>query len=313
MGVKVMLQRRRFLMANGIIRSRGQALEGFAEEQQAALAACPEAARFDDQEVEAFWAAALYLDMLEPNDVAKRIQKARISHPPELAFDPYRVGRHLFRRWSDPAVREAFLQRGVELEAALLARLGRDRDLPGLRPTLDHWGGPAVVYFLRRYRLGDLVAPLFESYTPEEARRHQALMHYGRLQLHQFLTEPEPARTPSSWERQKLARRIRLREVQLRAMRRSLRKVSQEHRDLQARLRELARTEHPELRPLADEWVRLRKQLQEMERRHRTELAALTAQHQEAQARLRAELALTQEVYRKTISLRRSWLQMGRG
>lgn len=300
-------------MANGIMRSRGEALGRFAAEQEATLAACPEANRFEDEEVEVFWAAALYLDLLEPNDGARRIQRARISYPPELAFDAYRLGRHLFRRWNDPPIREAFLQRGVELEAGLLARLGRDRDLAGFRPTLNFWGGPAVIYFLRRYHMADLVSALLESYTPEEARRHQALMHYGRLQLHRFLTESEPARTPSPWERQKLARRIRLREVQMRAMRRSLHKVRQEHKELQARLRELARTEHPELRPLVAEWASLRKQLQEMERQHRTELAALTARHQEAQARVRAELASAQEAYRNTLSLRRSWLRLGRG
>lgn len=300
-------------MANGIIRSRDKALERFAAEQEAALAACPEATRFEDEEVEAFWAAALYLDMLDPNEVARQIQRARISYPAEVAFDAYRLGRHLFRRWSDPAIREAFLQRGVELEAGPLARLGRDRDLVGLRPTLNFWGGPGLIYCLRRYRLDNLISPLLESYTPEEALRHQALMHYGRLQLHRFLTESEPARTPSPWERRKLARRLRLREVQMRAMRRSLHKVRQEHRDLQARLRELARTEHPELRPLVDEWAGLRKQLQEVERQHRTELAALMERHQEAQARLRAEFALAQEAYRKTLGLRRSWLRGARG
>lgn len=311
--MKVVRRRRRFLMAEGIMKSRGEALAEFAAEQESALAACPEAARFEEQEVETFWAAALYLDMLEPDRVAKQIQRARISYPPELAFDDYRLGRHLFRRWNDPAVREAFLERALELEMGPLARMGRERDLEGIRPTLNHWGGPAFLCLLRRFRLDDLAVSVLESYTPEEAARHQALMQYGRLQLHRFLTEPEPARAPSPWERQKLARRIRLREVQMRAMRRSLRKVGQERKALQARLRELARTEHPELRPLADEWASLRKKLQEMERQHRAELAAMTARYQEAQARLRSELAAAQESYRRTLTLRRSWLRVERG
>ncbi|MFZ5817307.1 MAG: hypothetical protein ACOY93_18750 [Bacillota bacterium] len=304
-----MAGRRKYLLADGIIRSRGEGLERFAAEQEAAMAVCPEAARFTDHEVEAFWVAGLYLDMLNPKGVARQIRKARISHPVEVAYDPYRLGRHLFRRWEDPAVRQAFLDRAVEVETASLARLAREEDLADLRPTLRFWGGPALLYFLRKFRLEQVVERLLESYTPEEAVRHQALMRYGRLQLHRFLTESEAVRTPSSWEREKLARRLRLREVQLRTMRRSLHKVSQEHRELQARLRQLARSEHPELRPLADEWVRLRKQLQAMEREQKAELEALTARHQEEQARLRAELALAGEWYRRTLRLRRSWLR----
>lgn len=303
---------RRFLLADGIIKSRGEGLAEFAAEQEAAILACPEADRFEDHEVEAFWAAALYLDMLEPERVAKRLQKARIAYPPELAFDEYRLGRYLFRRWSDPVVREAFLDRGIELEMRSWVNMGREPGLADLRPTLNYWGGPALIHFLRRYRQR-LIAPLFESYTPEEEARHRALMQFGRLQLHRFLTEAEPARTPSAWERRKLAKRIHLREVQVSSMRRSIRKIGQERRALQARLRELARTEHPELRLLADEWASLRQQLQELEREQQAELAALTAQHQEALAQRRRALSLEQAAHQEVLRLRRRWLSTARG
>lgn len=306
-------RRRQFLLADGIINSRGEGLTAFAAAQEAAFSGCPEAARFADHEVEAFWAAALYLDMLEPEHVAKRLQKARIPYPVELAFDEYRLGRYLFRRWGDPAVREAFLARSIEMGMRSWASLGRDPGLASLRPTLNAWGGPALLYFLRLYRQDRLVAPLLESYTPEEEARHRALMQYGRLQLHRFLTEAEPARSPSPWEQRKLAKRIRLREVQVSNMRRSIRKIGQERRALQARLRELARTEHPELRPLADEWNSLRKELQELERQQRAELAALTAQHQEALAEQRRALALEQQTYEEILRQRARWLTAARG
>lgn len=303
-------KRRRFLVADAIRQSRD---EEFAPAQEAALAACPEADRFTEAEIEAFWAAAVYLDCSTCEVITGSLQKARIAYPPELSFDAYRLGRYIFRRWSDPAVRQAFLERSLHIDLQGLARLRRTRDVAGLGPSIDWWGAPAVLYVLRRYGMEDLVQPLLDTFTPEEAARYKALMQFGKLTLHRFLTELEPPRAPSPWEQQKLARRIRLREVQLTSMQRSLLKLSQERKDLQARLRELGRVDQPELSALAAEWAQLRAQRAEAERRHEAARAELEARHREAIARLRAEVAAAERDFSEALALRQAWLNGATG
>lgn len=278
-----------------------------------AFAACPEAARTTDEEAEEFCAAARYLDWVECQEIVRSFRRARIAYPTELTFDEYRLGRYLFRRWRDPAVREAFLERGMELDLYRLTRLARSRDLVGFRPTMAAWGSPAAIYFLRRLGMADLVQPLRDSFTPEEEEEYQGLLRLAKLLMHRYLNEPEPARAPSPWEQRKLARRVRLREVQLRSMRRSLRTLRQERKGLLARLRDLGRIDSRELDGLADELLQIRSQRAAAESNHAAALAAQAARYREELARLRAELTAAEREYSTTLAIRRTWLPGSRG
>lgn len=297
---------RRFLVRRAVYDSYE---DDFPAAQEAALTACPEAARFTDEDAEAFWAVALYLDTADHTAITKSLKRAKIPYPPELAFDEYRLSCYLFRRWSDPGVRHAFLDLGLTLDYSRLARFRRTRDLAGFRPNMEAWGTPASLYVLRRSGMVDMIPPLLDTFSPQEAARHKALIQFGKLALHRFLTELEPARVPTPWEQQKLVRRIRLREVQLRSLRGSLRKLRQERTSLQSRLQEIGRIDQPQLNALASEWGQLRSQLAEAEQRHVVALEEQESRYRKEVARLQAELAATEKDYSDTLAVRRAWMK----
>ncbi|MFZ5825871.1 MAG: hypothetical protein ACOY94_16360 [Bacillota bacterium] len=305
-----MAKHRRFLVTHAIAESRRA---GFPAAQEAAFAACPEAARFTDEEAEEFWVAARYIDWIRPADVGRSLRWARVTYPPDISFDAYRLGRHLFRRWDDPAVRQGFLERGISIETRGLAKLRRTRQVSYLYDMLEEWGSPATLWLLRRHDMADLIPAVLESFTEALLNRHRALLLYGKLTLHRFLTEPEPAKALSPWEQRKLARRLQLREVQLRSMRGSLRKLGRERSHLLDRLRDLGRVDRRELDALAAELAELRAQRAEEDRQHAAAIEAQANRYREVLARLRADVAAAERGYEQALAVRRTWLPAPRG
>lgn len=300
-----MAKRRRYLVTDALTACEE---DDFLAAQEAAIAACPEAASMTDEEAEDFWVAARYLDCIEPQAVAHSLQRARIPYPPDLTFDGYRLGRYLFRRWSDPKVRQAFLERGISIEFRGLARVHRTREVSSLIPVSEFWGSPAALHLFRRHGMADLILAFMDNFTEAGIAQHRALLLFGKLTLHRFLTEPEPARTPSPWEQRKLARRLQLRDVQLRSMRGSLRKLGRERKLLLDRVRQLSRVDQRELDAPAAELAQLRTQRAELERLHAAALAEQAARHREALTRLRAEVAAMEQDYAETLAVRQTWL-----
>lgn len=305
---------RRYLVARALNRSRiEEYAAAFAAEQEATMAACPDAAGITDLEAEEFWAAAVFIDSMDRNAIVKGLKRAHIPYPPTLAFDVYRLARHLFRRWNDPALRKALLEHVVNFDAGRLARLRRSGDISTMGPTIELFGAPACLWVLRHYDMSHMVEPLVASFTPEETARYRALLQFGKLTLHRFMTEPEPATAPSPWEQQKLARRIRLREVQLRSMRRSLHKLRRERGALLERLRETGRIDQPELDAMAAELAELRARRAAAAKEHARELADRAESHRQALARLHAELTASEADYQAALARRRTWLPVPRG
>lgn len=300
---------RRYLYLPDFARSRDS---DFAAAQEEAFAACPAAAAYSDHEVEDFLSAAFYLDHGDRMEITDSLRRARIAIPPELTFDEYRLTRYLFRRWRDPGVSEAFLQRGIQLDWGRLAQLRRRGQTAELVTLADFHGVPVALATLRRYGMGHLIPVLLEAISPEEKARHRALMLHGRLLLHRCLTEPEPPRRPSRWEQQKLTRRLQLREVQLRAMRRSRHRLRRERKQLIGRLRSAGQNEQPELAGLAKELAALQAQRVAARRRHETAAAQQTARCQSTISRLQAELAATRQDHARTLAERAQWLPLPR-
>jgi hypothetical protein len=306
MEVNEMVRPRRYLYLPDLDNSRDPA---FAAAQEDRFAACPEAAGYSDHEVEDFLCAAFYLDYSDRLDIVKSLQKIRMPIPPEIIFDEYRLTRFLFRRWREVA--EAFLQGGMQLDWGRLAQLRRRCRIDELVASADVQGAPVVLCGMRRFGMNHFIPAFMAALTPAENARHRTLMLSGRLLLHRCLTEPEPPRTPSPWERQKLNRRLRLREVQLRAMRHSQRRLSRERRELLDRLRSAGQKEQPELAALAAELAAIRAQRTAARQRHEAAMAEQAASGQRTLSRLQASLAGARVDYAGSLEERARWLPAG--
>lgn len=283
--------------------------EEFAEQQQAAFSACPEAHRFSDEEAEDFLLTALTCDFADEGDVGKALRKHGIAYPPELAYDTYRLGRHIFRRWADHQLRDLILNRVVGFSARECAAIIRRRMDAVMELVKDYFyaGGMAG---LRRLGVGDMVGPAKAALSAEQMRQYQATLLYAKLKLHQFTTETEPARAPTRWEQQKLLRRLHLRQVQMHSLKRSLRRLRTERKALVGRLRHL-QTEIPELRTLAEELEAVNTQRRALETSHAELLAQQQREHAAAIELLQTQLAAKRAGYARALALREHLLPAG--
>jgi hypothetical protein len=305
-----MVRQRRYLVRQEVSASREVE---FAAAQEQQLAACPDAAVYSDEQAEEFLWTAEYLDHTSRQRLVSELLRARIAFPPELTYDSYRLGRYLLRRWGEPAIREAYLRYGFTYyDIKQIARLKRAGDLQVFLSFVNSYGPVNALWLLRRHGMEARIPEVVAAFSPEQAARHRALMSYARLIMYRFLTEPEPSRQPSRWEQQKLARRVRLRDVQLHSMRKSLHTMGQDRRELLARLREVGRPNQPELDALAKAFEEIRLARAEAEQRHAAALAEQARQYQERMARLQAELAAARQDYSEWQALRSSWLPVPR-
>ncbi len=300
-----MTRRRRYLTALVGYRSQTSA---FLEVERGESAACPEAARITDEEAQAFFLAARQMDFIDRDVITERFRKAGLRYPPEFHFSEYRLARFLFHQWENPEVREAFFRHVLQVEESPHLRIAEVVDPTVLHDTAEYWGPPAFCHLLRVKGRPDLVQPLLDSLGPKLRTQNEGMLLHAKRMLYRFLTDAGPAQVRSRWEQQKVNRLIRLREVQLRSMRRSLRKVKQEHREVQARLRELARSEHPELRQLAAEWAELRTQERAAEQEQKERLAELNRRQQGELSDLRAKQRRILQDYQAVLALRQGWL-----
>lgn len=182
-----------------------------------------------------------------------RASTARVSFPVQLSYDEYRLGRHVLGRWPDAALRKAFLQHAWYFTRPVIRRLRASEDVKALMPSVERYGTPAVISTLRYNDFAGVIPSLLAALSPAQETRYRALLMFAKRRMHEFITHPEPRRQPSRWEQQKVARRIRLRDVQLRSMQRSVHLLHQERKALLSRLRESRRQQHPELDVLAAE------------------------------------------------------------
>jgi hypothetical protein len=284
----------------------------FAAAQEEQFAACPAAQQYTDPEVGEFLALAHYLDYSPAEEIIKGLRRAHIAFPPDQAFNEYRLCRHILRRSQDPAVREAFFQRGLILDWAAMRRLKQRADLTELLKFADVHGPPAALGIMRRFGMEHLVADLVHAFSPEQVARCRALLLFGRLLMHRCIDQPEPSRQPTRWEQEKLARRIRLRDVQVRSMQRSQHRLRRERKALLARVRQIGLGDQPELDALALELAAIRAEREAAERQHRWTMQELSRQHHEAVQRLQAELAAAHQDQTDTLAARAAWLQTPR-
>ncbi|HEY3368082.1 MAG TPA: hypothetical protein VGK74_23735 [Symbiobacteriaceae bacterium] len=283
--------------------------EDFSEQQQAAFATCPEAARYSDEEVEDFLMVAFTYDSHGQDhrtDLGKPLRKVGISHPAELAYDGYRLGRFIFRRWGDPAFRELIIGRVMHLPVRSWAGIMRGKFSDAMDMVVQYRfaGGLAA---LRLAGLGDMIPAVKAAFSPEQQAQYAAVLLYGKLKLHQFITEPEPARTPTRWEQQKLLRRLHLRQVQMRSLKRSLHHLARERKALTNRLRALGE-EVPELRHLAGLVAAVGAESQAAESRHAEAMAAQARQYEAAIGTLQARVEAVRANYAEALALRDSLL-----
>ncbi|HLN60546.1 MAG TPA: hypothetical protein VK464_03270 [Symbiobacteriaceae bacterium] len=274
--------------------------------QAARYAACPEAARFTDEEVQEFLGVAQYIDAAGRKYLVDGMRMARLSYPPELAVDPYRLGRHILRRWQEPGFREAFLGRAIFDDYGGVAKLKRKCDLKDLITLVDTYG-PGAFFVLRRHGMDAQIPIVTAALDPDRATWLHGAMCFARLLMHRYLTQPEPARRSTPWEQQKVARRIHLRDIQLRSLRRNLRQLTGQRKRLLAELRASSQI-HPELPALASELAQLKAARLEAERRHQAALEEQARHYQTQLAPAQAELAAARAAYDATLTLRRTWL-----
>jgi hypothetical protein len=301
---------RRYLVARAIAASVG---EEFATEQERLYAECPEAAQYTDEQAEDFLHAAQYMDTFSRSSILANLRSARISFPVELTYDVYRLGRHVLGKWHDAALRTAFLHHAWYFTKPVMRRLKASEGVHALMPSVELHGTPAVISTLRHNNFADVIPEVVAALSPAQATRYRALLQFAKRRMHEFITQPEPGRQPSRWEQQKMARRIRLRDVQLRSMQRSVHSLHQERRELFSRLRESKRQQHPELDALATELARLRAGWAEAARQHAAALAQQARAHREAVAHLSATLAAELEDYHSTLAVRAAWSAGERG
>lgn len=270
------------------------------------LAACPAAAAYSEDEVLEFLSAAFYLDHLADRAVLEWLKENRLSYPAAFTFDPYRLSRHVLYCWANPEVRLALEYQIRFLDASTVTRIRRKRLPADLYGLVCRCSSPAAVWILQLYGLTDLVPDLLATLSPEEREAHRLWLQYGRLVMHQCLTEPPQPRS-SQWDRQKLLRQIGLRDVQLRSMQKSIHRLRRERKSLLDRIRRAGAAVPPELGALAAELTQLRQARAEAEAAHRLELAALASRFDQELARVRAELAATAAETRDALALLLPW------
>jgi hypothetical protein len=304
-----MPSRRRYLIGMELRASMGEEYQTVQAER---FAQCPEAAQYPDEETEDFMAVAQYIDSVSEKDLVESLRRAHIAFPPDLAFDKYRLARHVLRRWQDSTLRDALLERGVGLDFQELAKMKRKGKMQAYLTFADRYGPPAALSIMRHYGMAEMIPALMSAFSPEQDGRHRALLQRGKLLLHSCLTEPEPPRRPSRWEQQKLARRIHLREVQLVSMKRNLLKLRHERKELLNRLAEAGRREQPELQALAVELEQIRTATRQAQRQHQARLAEQAQPYNDEITRLQGELAATLQGYTEMMTTRAAWLLMQR-
>jgi len=270
--------------------------------------ACPEAHGYTEEEVEDFLAAAQYLDMCQTKDVVLSLRRARITYPLDLAFDHDRLCRHILRRWADPALRQQFLRDAIEVNYGVFGKLKKAPDSALMQLIIKQITPAVARSVFRRVGLHEALEQLREVLTPEQVTLNEELMMIGRLKMHQCLAEPEPPRSQSRWEQQKLMKRIKLRDVQLHAMSRSLHRLRRQRTALLARLRKAGRTNQPELDALAGKLEEVRQQRAAAEERHAAALADQRQRFEEAAAALRQQIAQARIESDAVVAMRSAWL-----
>ncbi|HYF94810.1 MAG TPA: hypothetical protein VD969_21560 [Symbiobacteriaceae bacterium] len=297
-----MARRKRYLVLSDLASSK---TADFAERQQADFADCPAAARYSDEEAEDFLLVAMTYDFGVPGkrpDLGKPLRKVGISYPPDLTYDSYRMGRHIFRRWGDQQFRKLIIGRVMHVNAGSWGGVLR-RKLTAVMEMVEHYLLAAGVAALRLAGLDDLIPAVKSAFSPEQQAHYAAVLLYGKLTLHRFITEPEPARAPSRWEQRKLLRRLRLRQVQMRSLRRSLYHLRRERKALLSRLRALSE-EAPEVRLLAEQLEAVEAERQAAESRHAEAAAAQRLQYEAAIAALRTQVEAVRADHAQALALR---------
>ncbi|MDF2628300.1 MAG: hypothetical protein K0R39_2131 [Symbiobacteriaceae bacterium] len=296
-----MAKRRRYLVLTDL------ADAGFAENAERfrqALAACPEAAAYSDEESEAFLMVAAAFDWMEEVELGGLIRSIGISHPPELMYDAYRLSRYFFRRWGDQALREKLSKEIVSLHPAAVAKFRRRDGVSHAREMVQNLALAPGLAILRRSKLDDLAAAVLEGFTPWQQAKYEAQLIYGKVRMHQLMTEPEPARTPTRWEQAKVKRRLSLHDVQIHTLGRSLRSLRGERKALLNRIRAVQRQDEPELLRLAAQMEAVHQEREATEARHAEALAEQARQFEGALAALRTQAAVTGDGYQRALALR---------
>lgn len=307
-----MAKHRRYLMRMEFRAARKKG--GEPVDTEALLSACPEAARFTQEEAEDFLLVSIYLDSSGAEAARRLLQKARITVPTEIAFDEYRLGRHLFRRWGDPEVRGAVLTRGtMEADEALLSSIIRRRNGYEINRLIQQATSPAFFALMRQYGAPDLNVLVWDLFSEHEQAVHRNLVSMGKVVMHRYMTEPEPPRRPTRWDQEKLARRLHLRDVQMRAMRKSVHHLRRQRKELMIALRERSQQERPELQTLALQLAALRAARAEAERAGAAASAEQAQRHQATLLRMTTELERLRQDLAAGLAERQMWLTAGKG
>lgn len=294
---------RRYLLA----RPRFLTFDEWEQAEARWLAACPEAASYEEREVYEFLAAAHYLDFMGDRGLSRRLKRARIPFPPALTYDPYRLSRYLLSQWHNPGLRQTLHDEVILLDPEAISRIKRNRKLEDLVNLVTTHTPPVAFWMLRRYGMADRIPELMDALAPGQLTLNRVLLLFGRRLMHMCLTEPLPQARPSQWEKQKLLRRITLRDVQLRSMRRSLYHLRRERKALLTRLRQAGADLPPELGCLASELQQLRQERAAAEARHAQALAELSQRFEREVAQAQAELQATTRECAEALALLRPW------
>lgn len=295
------LRRRRL-----IVRPRHLSNEEWEEAEARRLASCPKAAAYDEDEVLEFMGAVWYLDHVRERDLIDVLKESRIPFPPAFTFDTYRLSRYLLHHWHKPEIREALHYQVRFVDTSAITRIRRTRVREELVRLVKNYTTPMATSMLRFNGLGELVPEMLKAIPAEWLSGHRALLHCGRLLMHQCLTEPPQPRT-TQWDRQKVLRRINHRDLQLQSMRKSLYRLRRERKALLDRIRRAGVNVPPELGQLAAELQNLRRERAEVEARHARALADLHALFDRQVAEARAELTRVARECAEALSLLRPW------
>lgn len=306
-----MVRRRQYFVPPELLDLAG---EEYATRQEQLLAACPEATQFTDEEAEDFLAATVYFDVIDYRTIVEGLRRGRIPVPVRTASNPYLVGRHVLSQWQKPDLRQTFFRNAESLavDFSLLAKLRRRREIGELLHIAGRHLSPALFSVFRRHGLSDVIPVIVAAFSPDLIVRHRALLLHGKVLMHRLLNEPEPERRPSRRKRFNLTRRLRLREVQLHSMRRSVHVLSRERDHLLDLVSSAMGQENPEWEALMAEAKQVRHDLAEAERRYSATMQEEDQKYQPEIAALRAELASLQQDFADTLAQRSAWLSLSR-
>lgn len=289
-----------------IVRPRLLSNEEWEEAEAKHLAACPEAASYEEAEVLEFLGAVWYLDHVNERDMVDWLKENRIPFPPAFTFDTYRLSRYLLHQWHKAEIRKALHYQLRFLDSAAIARIRRTRRSEELLRLVQNYTSPLATSMLRLNGLADLVPEMMEAMPPEWLSGHRALLHCGRRLMHICLTEPPQPRS-TQWDRQKLLRRIHHRDLQLQSMRKSLYRLRRERKELLERIRMAGADVPPELGRLAADLQNLRRERSEAEARHARALADLHARFDLQVAQAKADLTEVARECTEALGLLRPW------